>query len=191
MRVLATRPGIRAAEAGAGRAKPTQTGWESGRGLLLGRNPSWRRAYQALLTSISHDQDLRRKMFRNRLELRGLAAPDGVALSRERDQEMLWGRRRGDGTIVAVANRWSALMPQPNDLSRSLVALDQDSTIIAVVEMSQSSWLVAGMLPGIRRENPGFAPFSGNGSLSPTELRHPAPMCSLKQQDFCLQPRCE
>jgi hypothetical protein len=36
-------------------------------------------------------------------------------------------------------------MPQPNDLSRSLVALDQDSTIIAVVEMSQSSWLVAGM----------------------------------------------
>ena len=94
MRVLATRPGIRAAEAGAGRAKPTQTGWESGRGLLLGRNPSWRRAYQALLTSISHDQDLRRKMFRNRLELRGLAAPDGVALLRERDQEMLWGRRR-------------------------------------------------------------------------------------------------
>ena len=62
------------------------------------------------------------------------------------------GRRRGDGTIVAVANRWSAPMPQPNDLSRSLVALDQDSTIIAVVEMSQSSWLVAGMLPGIERQ---------------------------------------
>ena len=36
-------------------------------------------------------------------------------------------------------------MPQPNDLSRSLVALDQNSTIIAVVEMSQSSWLVGGM----------------------------------------------
>ena len=41
------------------------------------------------------------------------------------------------------------LMPQPNDLSRSLVALDQNSTIIAVVEMSQSSWLVGGILPGI------------------------------------------
>ena len=40
-------------------------------------------------------------------------------------------------------------MPQPNDLSRSLVALDQDSTIIAVVEMSQASWLVGGILPGI------------------------------------------
>src|SRR5437868_8590408 len=43
-------------------------------------------------------------------------------------------------------------MPQPNELSRSLVALDQNSTIIAVIEMSQSSWLVAGMLPGIERQ---------------------------------------
>jgi transposase len=43
-------------------------------------------------------------------------------------------------------------MPQPNDLSRSLVALDENSTIIAVIEMSQSSWLVAGMLPGIERQ---------------------------------------
>src|SRR4030088_2253025 len=43
-------------------------------------------------------------------------------------------------------------MPQPNDLSRSLVALDQNSTIIAVLEMSQSSWLLAGMLPGIERQ---------------------------------------
>src|SRR5947209_9265885 len=42
--------------------------------------------------------------------------------------------------------------PSPGQaLSRSLVALDQDSTIIAVVEMSQSSWLVAGMLPGVER----------------------------------------
>ena len=43
-------------------------------------------------------------------------------------------------------------MPQLNDLSRSLAALDQDSTIIAVVELSQSSWLVAGVLPGIERQ---------------------------------------
>src|SRR5260370_5714745 len=43
-------------------------------------------------------------------------------------------------------------MPQLNDLSRSLVALDQDSTIIAVVELSQSSRLVAGVLPGIERQ---------------------------------------
>src|SRR6201985_646210 len=43
-------------------------------------------------------------------------------------------------------------MPQPNDLSRSLVALDQNSTIIAVVELSQSSWLVGGVVPGIERQ---------------------------------------
>jgi len=43
-------------------------------------------------------------------------------------------------------------MPQPNDLSKSLVALDHNSTIIAVVEMSQSSWLVGGVVPGIERQ---------------------------------------
>ena len=43
-------------------------------------------------------------------------------------------------------------MPQPNDLSRSLVALDQNSTIIAVVELSHSSWLVGGVVPGIERQ---------------------------------------
>jgi len=42
-------------------------------------------------------------------------------------------------------------MPQSNDLSRSLVALDQDSTLIAVIEMGQASWLVAGILPGVQR----------------------------------------
>src|SRR6185295_20137566 len=43
--------------------------------------------------------------------------------------------------------------PAPGQaLSRPLVALDQNSTIIAVIEMIQSSWLVAGMLPGIERQ---------------------------------------
>src|SRR5215212_9257998 len=42
-------------------------------------------------------------------------------------------------------------MPQPNDLSRSPIALNQDGTVIAVVEMSRSSWLVAGIVPGIAR----------------------------------------
>src|SRR5260370_37394060 len=65
---------------------------------------------------------------------------------------MLWGGRRGNGNFVAASNRWRAAMPQPNDLSRSLVALDQNSTIIAVVELSQSSWLVGGVLPGIERQ---------------------------------------
>jgi transposase len=42
-------------------------------------------------------------------------------------------------------------LPQPNDLSKSLTCLEQDRTIIAVIEMSQSSWLVAGIVPGIER----------------------------------------
>jgi transposase len=42
-------------------------------------------------------------------------------------------------------------MPQPNDLSRSPIALNQDGTLIAVIEMSRSSWLVTGVIPGIDR----------------------------------------
>src|SRR5204863_5856583 len=80
----------------------------------------------------------------------GMAAPQGSR--RKWDREILWGGRRGDGNFLAECNRWSAAMPQPNDLSRSLVALDQNSTIIAVVELSQSSWLVAGVLPGVERQ---------------------------------------
>jgi transposase len=40
-------------------------------------------------------------------------------------------------------------MPQLNDLSRSLAALDQDSTLIAVIEMSQTSWLIGAIVPGV------------------------------------------
>src|SRR5918993_2323470 len=42
-------------------------------------------------------------------------------------------------------------MPPRNDLSRSLIAFQQDGTLVAVVEMSRSSWLVAGIVPGIER----------------------------------------
>ena len=43
-------------------------------------------------------------------------------------------------------------MPKCDDLSRSLVALDQDSTLIAVIEMSQKQWLVGALVPGLARE---------------------------------------
>ena len=43
-------------------------------------------------------------------------------------------------------------MPQHNDLSRSLEVLAQDSTLIAVIELSQSRWLVAGLIPGVERQ---------------------------------------
>jgi transposase len=43
-------------------------------------------------------------------------------------------------------------MSQLNDLSRSCVPLAQENTLIAVVEMSQSGWLVAGAVPGVERQ---------------------------------------
>ena len=42
-------------------------------------------------------------------------------------------------------------MANQNDLSRSLVAFEQNNTIIAVIEMSLNNWLVAGIVPGIER----------------------------------------
>lgn len=40
-----------------------------------------------------------------------------------------------------------------NDLSRSLVVpLEMHTTLIAVVEVSQSGWLVGGIVPGIERQ---------------------------------------
>jgi transposase len=42
-------------------------------------------------------------------------------------------------------------MPRHHDLSKSLVALEQDSTLIAVVELSQASWLVSAIVPGLDR----------------------------------------
>ena len=43
-------------------------------------------------------------------------------------------------------------MSQPNDLSRSLVPFEQATTLVAVIELSQSSWLIAGVVPGIERQ---------------------------------------
>jgi transposase len=50
--------------------------------------------------------------------------------------------------------RWSSPMSQHChfEASRSLAALEQDSTLIAVIEMSQSKWLVAALVPGVERQ---------------------------------------
>jgi transposase len=62
------------------------------------------------------------------------------------------GRSGKNGTSSApVTNQRSAAMANQNDLSRSLVAFEQHNTIIAVIEMSLNSWLVAGIVPGIER----------------------------------------
>ncbi len=68
--------------------------------------------------------------------------------------EKLWDQRRGEMTpspsktpdgerrVSATAER----------LEQIPTTLDQDGTLIAVIEMSQSSWLVAGTVPGIERQ---------------------------------------
>jgi transposase len=38
-----------------------------------------------------------------------------------------------------------------DDLSRSLVTFDQESSVVALIELSNTSWLVAGTLPGVAR----------------------------------------
>ena len=43
-------------------------------------------------------------------------------------------------------------MQTSNDFSRCLIPLNPESTLIAVIEMSQSSWLVAGFVPGVERQ---------------------------------------
>jgi transposase len=43
-------------------------------------------------------------------------------------------------------------MQKLNDLSRSLSPFEPEGTLIAVIEMSLSSWLVAGIVPGVERQ---------------------------------------
>ena len=51
--------------------------------------------------------------------------------------------------------RWSSPtecpMPRPDDLSRSRATFEQDATIVAVIEMGHSGWLVAAIVPGLDR----------------------------------------
>ena len=43
-------------------------------------------------------------------------------------------------------------MSQVSDLSYSPTALEQDSTLIAVIELGLKNWLVAGLVPGMARQ---------------------------------------
>jgi transposase len=72
---------------------------------------------------------------------------------------MLWRQeveRRGCCAIfgaVELSNRWSlGIMSQSFDTRKSLTALEQDSTLVAVIEMGKSNWLVAGTVPGLDRQ---------------------------------------
>lgn len=38
-------------------------------------------------------------------------------------------------------------MPQSFDASQSLTALEQDNTVMAVIEMSKAEWLISALVP--------------------------------------------
>ena len=68
---------------------------------------------------------------------------------------MLWGKRRDSCKIVASINLQltELLMQKPHDNSKaSPAAFMQDNTLIGVIELSLSNWLVAGLIPGVSRE---------------------------------------
>src|SRR5258707_28565 len=64
-----------------------------------------------------------------------------------------------------------APMTQVDDLSRSLITFEQNSTMVVVLEMSQSSWLAAGVVPGIERR--------------PLKKLDPDPMALLRLVEGC------
>ena len=45
-----------------------------------------------------------------------------------------------------------ALMAVANDPGRCVTQFEPDTTLIAVIEMSQSGWLVAAIVPGLQRQ---------------------------------------
>jgi transposase len=66
---------------------------------------------------------------------------------------MLWGRRQQFCTIGAgILPTEATKMPQHDDLRRSLTILKQETTLVVVIEMSRSSWLVSAVVPGIERQ---------------------------------------
>ena len=65
-------------------------------------------------------------------------------------QQMLWDRRRAVSPSLSQIAR-EHLMPKPNDLSRSPTAFNEESTLLAVIEMGLASWLIAGRIPGVDR----------------------------------------
>jgi transposase len=54
--------------------------------------------------------------------------------------------------MVVSTSTMEGGMRQFDDLSRSLVALDQNATVISVVELSLDKWLVGAIVPGITRD---------------------------------------
>jgi transposase len=54
--------------------------------------------------------------------------------------------------MLALTLWMERLMSQPNDLSRSLTPFVQGNTLVAVIELSLSNWLIAGLVPRVTRQ---------------------------------------
>jgi transposase len=82
-------------------------------------------------------------------------APRGFLMRRSQARSRFYEARDADVTIVALEHyRWRSLMPRPkNDLGKSFIALEQHRTVIAVIELSLSRWLVGGIVAGIARDS--------------------------------------
>ena len=80
-------------------------------------------------------------------------AQNRISVSQAPRWEKLWG---GAAEVVApsssIRTDGGCPVPQVNDLSRSLAAFDPISTLVVVVEMSKTSWLVSGVVPGVERQ---------------------------------------
>src|SRR5215471_16672176 len=62
------------------------------------------------------------------------------------------GVRPGQGILAGSDQPPRICLMRPsNDLSRSLLTLACDATVIAVVELSQKTWLIGAIVPGINR----------------------------------------
>ncbi len=74
-------------------------------------------------------------------------------------------------------------MPLKNDLSRSLAAFEQDRTLVVVLEISLSTWLVAGLVPGVVRQPAKKL----DGSKYPLEPATLGPVMCREPLRACLQ----
>jgi hypothetical protein len=66
---------------------------------------------------------------------------------------MLWGRRvkAWHPSVAETRGSYPPMSYRHDQSKKSSTAFDQASTLVAVVELSRNSWLVAGIVPGIDR----------------------------------------
>jgi transposase len=79
----------------------------------------------------------------------GGAAHTGAGV-RKPPREMLWGGGEGIASIVADGAPHAEV--ERSEPISDPPPLDPDGTLIAVIELSLSSWLVAGIVPGVERQ---------------------------------------